>query len=168
MRNSKNFKIILIQTPIDTRKLDDLSHILLSSDNRVLELRLSSNGYWRQKVSLNEVDPLFVKMLIAYEDQRFYEHLGVNFKAIARASKNLLLNRKVVSGASTITMQLAKLLKPNLSKRTVLSKLKQMAYFVYPNYSDIEMWFLFVPISGILVGCTLIGTINFIRIPSAN
>ena len=47
-----------------------------------------------KKVSLNEVDPLFVKMLIAYEDQRFYEHFGVDFKAIARASKNLLLNRK--------------------------------------------------------------------------
>ena len=56
------------------------------------------------------VDPIFIKMLIAYEDRRFFEHDGVDYRALARAAGQFLLAGRIVSGASTLTMQVARLI----------------------------------------------------------
>lgn len=66
--------------------------------------------YWRMAVSIDQVDPLFVRMLLAYEDRRFYDHAGVDPRAMLRAGWQALRAGRVVSGGSTLTMQVARLL----------------------------------------------------------
>jgi len=62
--------------------------------------------------TLNPINTKAVRLLLAYEDQRFYEHYGVDPLAMTRAIGQLIRHKRVVSGGSTITMQLARLLDP--------------------------------------------------------
>jgi penicillin-binding protein 1C len=83
------------------------------------------DGRWRLPITLAEVDPLFVKTLLAYEDRRFRTHRGVDVRAVARAVFQLIRHRRPVSGASTITMQVARLLSGH-STRHPRGKLDQI------------------------------------------
>jgi penicillin-binding protein 1C len=84
-----------------------------------------SDGRWRLPVKLADVDPLFVKTLIAYEDRRFREHRGIDVKALFRAGLQLVTHGHPVSGASTLTMQVARLLSDR-STRSLSGKLSQI------------------------------------------
>lgn len=84
------------------------------------------DGRWRLPVRLDEIDPEFVRMLVAYEDRRFWDHGGVDPLAMVRAAWQMLRHGRIVSGGSTITMQLARLLEPR-SERSLQAKLRQMA-----------------------------------------
>ncbi|MDM3851760.1 MAG: penicillin-binding protein 1C [Aphanizomenon gracile PMC627.10] len=75
-------------------------------------------------VKLNQVSPQFIKAILAAEDGSFYQHGALDLKAIFRAIKVAIENRKIVSGASTITMQLARML--DNSPRTFTAKLKEV------------------------------------------
>ncbi len=86
----------------------------------------ASDGRWRLPVQLAKVDPEFVRMLVAYEDRRFWQHGGVDPLAMMRAAWQMLRHGRIVSGGSTITMQLARLLEPR-SERSLRAKLRQMA-----------------------------------------
>jgi len=68
------------------------------------------DGRTRMALRLDDVDPGFLRMLIAYEDKRFYAHNGVDLRAALRAVGQAALNGGVVSGGSTLTMQVARLL----------------------------------------------------------
>ncbi|WGW04714.1 penicillin-binding protein 1C [Tropicibacter oceani] len=68
------------------------------------------DGLWRMALSADQVDPLFYKMLVAYEDKRFYQHKGVDPQATLRAAWQAVRHGRIVSGASTLTMQVARLL----------------------------------------------------------
>ena len=69
-----------------------------------------ADGRWRLKTKLSAVDPEYIKMLITYEDKRFYSHAGVDLTAMLRASYQALTRGEIVSGGSTLTMQVARLL----------------------------------------------------------
>jgi penicillin-binding protein 1C len=79
-----------------------------------------SRGGW---ISLAEVDPDVIRAFLAVEDERFFEHRGIDFRAVARAARDNLQEGTVVSGASTITMQTARLLRS--IPRSWLGKLRQ-------------------------------------------
>jgi len=79
------------------------------------------DGRWRMRADLAHVDPVFVRRLIALEDARFGQHLGVDPVAIARAALSDLTAGRVRSGGSTLTMQLARRLQPR--PRTLIAKL---------------------------------------------
>ena len=68
------------------------------------------DGRWRLGLIPDQVDQRYLDMLVAYEDKRFYQHKGVDGWAVLRAAKQALTSGKVVSGASTLTMQVARLL----------------------------------------------------------
>ena len=72
-----------------------------------------------------DVDPRFIKLLLAYEDKRFYAHHGVDALALGRAAYQLVRHGEIVSGASTLTMQVARLLEPR-EHRSFGAKLRQM------------------------------------------
>lgn len=110
--------------PIDTSKLQHTSRVVHADDGRWLYATTNKHGKWRFVAEVKKLDPNFIKTLIAYEDKRFYSHVGVDPLAIGRALLQLVTNGRVVSGASTITMQLAKLLHPEA--RTISSKLIEM------------------------------------------
>ncbi|SPF79661.1 penicillin-binding protein 1C [Pseudoprimorskyibacter insulae] len=70
---------------------------------------LVADGRWRLRTSLDGVDPTFIARLIAYEDKRFYTHHGVDWLAIARSAGQMARHGRIVSGGSTLTMQVARL-----------------------------------------------------------
>ena len=85
---------------------------------------LAPDERWRLPVSLDDVDPRFVEALVALEDQRFWSHDGVDPIAVVRAAWSDVTHWRRVSGASTLTMQLARLLEPR--PRTWTSKVIEM------------------------------------------
>ena len=95
------------------------------ADGQLLRAFATPEGRWRLKTTAKEVDPRFLNMLVAYEDRRFYEHGGVDPYAIARAAWQLVTHGRVVSGASTLSMQVARLIEPRES-RNLGAKLRQV------------------------------------------
>ncbi|MFO8149227.1 MAG: penicillin-binding protein 1C [Trueperaceae bacterium] len=83
---------------------------VLAHDGRLLRAFTVADGRWRLAVTPERVDPGYLAMLIAYEDRRFYDHRGVDPRALARALVQAVANGRVVSGGSTLTMQVARLL----------------------------------------------------------
>ncbi|MAY87710.1 MAG: penicillin-binding protein 1C [Pseudooceanicola sp.] len=83
------------------------------------------DGLWRMAVRVSDVDPEFIAMLVRYEDKRFWQHAGVDPLALLRAAGQALLNGRAVSGGSTLTMQVARLLEDGSTGRWA-GKLRQI------------------------------------------
>ncbi|MCF6112597.1 penicillin-binding protein 1C [Mesorhizobium muleiense] len=94
-------------------------------DGQLLRAFATPDGYWRLATRLDQVDRQFVDMLVTYEDKRFWDHEGVDVLALARAAGQFATNGRIVSGGSTLSMQLARLTEPRDS-RSLSSKLKQL------------------------------------------
>ncbi|TIP57655.1 MAG: penicillin-binding protein 1C [Mesorhizobium sp.] len=94
-------------------------------DGQLLRAFATPDGYWRLATRLDQVDRQFVDMLVTYEDKRFWDHRGVDVLALARAAGQFVINGRIVSGGSTLSMQLARLSEPRDS-RSFGSKLKQL------------------------------------------
>ena len=84
-----------------------------------------ADGRWRMAVTPDAVDPRYIAMLVAYEDKRFWQHGGVDLRALGRAVAQAVWNGRVVSGGSTLTMQVARLLEES-GTGAVAGKLRQM------------------------------------------
>lgn len=110
--------------PPDLSRLEDSSRLVLASDGRVLRGFTTESGVWRLPADPDAVAPVYMDMLLAWEDQRFRAHPGIDPLAIGRAVGQLIRHGRIVSGASTITMQTARLLEPK--ERTLGAKLHQM------------------------------------------
>jgi penicillin-binding protein 1C len=110
--------------PLDEAKA--VSAEVLDADGQLLRAFATREGRWRLKTSAADVDPQFVRMLIAYEDQRFWQHHGIDPVALGRAALQLVTNGRIVSGGSTLSMQVARLIEPR-SGRSLTAKLIQIA-----------------------------------------
>ncbi len=98
---------------------------VLDRDGALLRAYTVADGRWRLPVTAADVDPGFASALIAYEDKRFYQHSGVDIRAMLRAVGQAVWNGRVISGGSTITMQVARLLEEGTTGE-VSGKLRQM------------------------------------------
>lgn len=89
-----------------------LSHSIEVRDRHgnLLRAYTVDNGRWRLPVTLDQVDPAFTRLLITYEDRRFWQHSGVDPYAMLRAALQGLRNGRIISGGSTISMQVARLM----------------------------------------------------------
>ena len=85
---------------------------VLDRDGRLLRPFALADGRWRLKAELSDVDRRYVDMLVAYEDKRFFQHGGVDPLALVRAAGQLLTHGRILSGGSTLTMQVARLMEP--------------------------------------------------------
>jgi penicillin-binding protein 1C len=101
------------------------STLVLAADGSILRGFLTSDDKWRLPVEPNQVDPLYIRMLVAAEDARFAWHPGVDPIAVLRAAGQYAINGRVVSGASTLTMQVARLL--DRHPRSLAAKAGEMA-----------------------------------------
>lgn len=86
------------------------SPLVLDHQQQPLSLFLSADGYWRRQVTLEQVDRGYIDMLLAYEDKRFESHHGVDWPALMRAALQAAWHGEIVSGGSTLTMQVVRLL----------------------------------------------------------
>ncbi len=103
---------------------DDLARVVLAEDGTPLWRFADADGVWRYPVQAREVSPYYLEALLTYEDRWFYQHPGVNPLALVRAMWQNLSGARVVSGGSTLSMQVARLLDPH--SRTVHGKLRQL------------------------------------------
>ncbi len=84
---------------------------IVDANGRLLRAFTTTDGMWRLKTTVDDVDPVYLALLKAYEDSRFALHPGVDL-LVGRATGQLIAHGRIVSGASTITMQAARLLEP--------------------------------------------------------
>ena len=114
---------------IEATELPDLSpsvsQTVLDREGRLLRAYTVADGRWRLPVNVGEVDDGYIEQLIAYEDKRFHSHWGVDPIAAARAVGQFIWHGEIVSGGSTLTMQVARLLEER-SSRTLRGKLRQV------------------------------------------
>lgn len=114
------------------------------------------DGRWRLPVAIEDVDPLYFEMLLAFEDQHFETHNGVDWLAVARAAGQFVRNGRIVSGASTLTMQVARLI-DGRDTRTIEGKLRQIVFAqridaALSKDEILELYLLLAPYGGNLEG----------------
>lgn len=134
---------------------DPYATLLNSSNGELLSARIASDGQWRFPLSVS-VPEKYEKALIAFEDKNFKSHFGVDLLALGRATKQNIAAGGVVSGGSTISMQVIRLHRKGKS-RSVLEKLKELvlATRLELRYSKQEILNLYVshaPFGGNTVG----------------
>ena len=111
--------------------LQTVAHLMPSAANvdtlpaAVADVSADKQSLSHLPLAPEEVDPRYLAMLFAFEDRRFYSHYGVDPFGIARAARDLLWKQRIVSGGSTLTMQVARLL-DNQYRRTPSVKLRQI------------------------------------------
>jgi penicillin-binding protein 1C len=103
----------------------EYSAVVLDRDGRLLRPFATRDGRWRLPARVEDIDHRYVDLLIAYEDKRFRSHGGVDPLALLRAATQFVGERRIVSGGSTLTMQVARLLEPR-TERSFVAKLRQI------------------------------------------
>jgi penicillin-binding protein 1C len=98
--------------PLDLREAGEVSTVVTDREGRMLRAFTTRAGTWRLAAAPEDVSPLYLEMLVAYEDRRFHRHPGIDPLAIGRALLQWAQHGRPVSGASTLTMQAARLLAP--------------------------------------------------------
>ena len=128
--------------PLETSR--NYSTLIEAEDGTLLSAFLSTDDKWRMYTKTDEITSDIQKAFIYKEDKWFYWHFGVNPVAIARAFYNNSIQQRRTSGASTITMQVARMLEPK--ERTVFSKLKEIlrAFQLEWNFSKKEILQLYL------------------------
>jgi penicillin-binding protein 1C len=131
------------------------SSAVFSADGTLLDVQIARDEQWRLPAP-ELLPPKYVQALLAFEDRHFYEHPGINPVSVARALLSNARNGRVVSGASTISMQVARLARNN-PPRTYLNKLREMllVFRIESRYSKDEILKLYAthaPFGGNVVG----------------
>ena len=117
---------IALPLPAASRTLADESVSVLDRNGLLLRSTRTADGRHARWVPYEQIDVDLINAFVTVEDRRFWEHSGVDWRAVARATKDNLRARQIVSGASTITMQLARLMED--SPRSWSGKLTQFLW----------------------------------------
>lgn len=114
--------------PPQLPKARDTSTLVIAADGTPLRAFADADGVWRYPATPDTVSPLYVEALLNYEDRWFWKHPGVNPYALLRAGGQMLGSGEVVSGGSTLTMQVARILDADhgTTTRTPWRKLRQI------------------------------------------
>jgi penicillin-binding protein 1C len=142
--------------PLDLSVAEGGSPVVLDRDGKLLRAFTMQDGRWRLPATAEDVDPRFVAMLLAYEDHRFYAHRGVDLEALARAPLQFIFRGHIVSGGSTLTMQVARLLEPRTEK-SFSAKLRQIARALqieshHKKSAVLDLYFALAPYGGNIEG----------------
>lgn len=104
---------------------DPYSSVLMAKDGELLSATIASDGQWRFPAT-GSVPSKFSDAITTFEDKRYYRHFGVDVLAFARAVRDNVANRRIVSGGSTITMQVIRLSRKG-KPRNFYQKVVEMA-----------------------------------------
>ncbi|HEX2559080.1 penicillin-binding protein 1C, partial [Phenylobacterium sp.] len=141
--------------PPDLTRAEQASAVVLDRRGAWLRALPVESGRWRLRADLERTDPRFVERLVAIEDSRFWLHPGVDLLAVTRAAAQAAVTGRIESGASTLTMQTARLLEPR--PRTLPSKLIEMVRAVqlearFSKREILAMYLTLAPYGGNLEG----------------
>jgi penicillin-binding protein 1C len=142
--------------PLSLARAEAVSVTVLDRNDRLLKAFTARDGRWRLPVTVKDVDPRYLAMLLAFEDKRFRQHPGVDVWALMRAGWQLIRHQRIVSGGSTITMQVVRLL-TGTHERTLWGKIRQalLALALERRHSKDEILTLYLtlaPFGGNLEG----------------
>ncbi len=145
------------------------SKVVLAKDGTMLSAFLTSDDKWRMETKLNEVSPDLIKAIITKEDSWFYWHYGVNPVSVVRALLSNIKSGHVVSGASTISMQVIRILEPG--DRTYLNKFEELLRaiqleFHYSKKEILEIYLSHLPFGGNIEGVKSAAYVYFNQPPS--
>jgi penicillin-binding protein 1C len=146
----------------------EYSTIITDSKGEVVNAYLTSDQKWRMKTELEEISPLLRKTIIAKEDKYFYSHPGVNPVAVGRALFKNIFRMKTTSGASTITMQVARAMEHR--PRNLLSKLIEtfrafQLEWKYEKDEILQLYLNLVPYGGNIEGVKSASILYFKKNP---
>ncbi len=146
----------------------EYSTIVLDNKGEVIHAFLTRDQKWRMKTELKEISPTLKKSLLYKEDKYFYRHFGINPFAMLRAAVMNTLHLKRTSGASTITMQVARMLEPK--NRTYFNKLKEIfralqLEWKYPKDEILQLYFNLVPYGSNIEGVKSASILYFKKNP---
>ncbi len=142
--------------PPDLARYHERSTEIVDANGRLLRAFTTPDGKWRLMTNVDEVDPLYLALLKAYEDRRFDDHWGVDPLAAVRAASQWIGRGRIVSGASTISMQAARLL-DQPRPRSLLTKAVQSARALqlewrYSKREVMAIYLTLAPMGGNLEG----------------
>jgi penicillin-binding protein 1C len=146
------------------------SSILLDRNNQLLEARIASDEQWRFPPS-ETLPSSYIKAVLLFEDKRFYTHSGVDWLALGRATLQNIKAKEVVSGASTLSMQVIRLASDNQS-RTLSTKLIETLQalrleFSYDKQEILNLYASHAPFGGNVVGISAASWRYFGRAPES-
>jgi penicillin-binding protein 1C len=146
----------------------EYSTIITDDKGEVVHAFLTRDQQWRMKTELGEISPLLRKTIVEKEDKYFYYHPGVNLLAMARALGRNLIHMRRTSGASTITMQVARALEPK--KRTYWNKVVEVFRAVqlewkYSKSEILQLYLNVVPYGGNIQGVKAASILYFNKNP---
>lgn len=155
--------------PPDTSRFEASGRLVVDRNGEPLRYLPAEHGVWRLRIAPEDVDPQYLELLLAYEDQRFYAHPGVDPLAVGRAALGNLRSGRILSGASTITMQVARLL--HEPRRGWFGKIEQSlrALQLEARYSKREilsMYLTLAPFGGNIEGVHMASRIFFGKDPT--
>lgn len=141
--------------PPALQRYHERSTEVVDANGRLLRAFTTADGMWRLKTTIDDVDPVYIALLKAYEDGRFDLHPGVDPLSVVRATIQLVAHGRIVSGASTITMQAARLLEPR--SRTFPNKMIEAARALqlewrYSKREVLAIYLTLAPMGGNLEG----------------
>jgi penicillin-binding protein 1C len=159
-----------VANPPDMTRYDTLSPEVVARDGTLLRPFLAKDGSWRLRTTARDVNARYLLLLKTYEDKRFDDHWGVDPAAIARAALQFAGAGHVVSGASTLTMQAARLLEPR--PRSLGAKLIQMVRAIqleerYSKDRILSIYLTLAPEGGNLEGVRAASLSYFGKEPAA-
>jgi len=142
--------------PPDLARYQARSTEIVDANGRLLRAFTTTDGKWRLKTSVDEVDPTYLALLKAYEDRRFDVHWGIDPLAVLRAASQWAGRGRIVSGASTISMQAARLLdepRPRgLLTKTIQSARALQLEWRYSKREILAIYLTLAPMGGNLEG----------------
>ncbi|KIC96284.1 penicillin-binding protein 1C [Flavihumibacter solisilvae] len=146
----------------------EYSTVITDEKDAVLNAYLTSQQKWRMKTELNEISPLLQKAIVHKEDKWFYFHPGINPFAMARALFNNVFSLERTSGASTITMQVARALEPR--PRNIWSKIIEVfrafqLEIALSKQEILQLYLNLVPYGGNIEGVKSAAVIYFRKSP---
>lgn len=112
--------------PLPLGDASKVSRLVLDRNGRILRAFTTPDGRWRFNVRPEDVSPAYLSLLLAFEDHRFWKHHGVDPLAVGRAAFQMIRHGRAVSGGSTLTMQVARLLRGSPT-HSIWAKLQQVA-----------------------------------------
>ncbi len=161
------FYIALYLIPLPQFK--SYSKEIYSAENELIAVYLTNDDKWRMQVKIDEVSSELTRAILEKEDKWFYYHIGINPISLVRATIVNIISGKRKLGASTITMQIARMI--NYSERTYWNKLLEMFLAIrlemhFTKDEILELYMNYLPMGGNIEGVKSASYIYFNRPPS--
>jgi len=161
---------ILHFVPFPYEAIKDIgySRTILDKEGNLLRAFLGKGDRWLLPVSLEEINPNFINATIAIEDKRFRTHFGVDIQAVMRSVKLNLTNQRVISGASTLSMQVIRILEGR--ERTFFNKIVETVHAIrlerlYTKDEILKLYFELAPYGGNIHGVKAASLRYFKKLP---